>query len=31
MHWIAALVIGVMLGTLATIAFIRHYLKDMWR
>lgn len=30
MHWTAALIIGIMLGALATITIIRHYLKDMW-
>ena len=31
MHWTAALIIGIMVGVLATLLIIRHYLKDMWR
>lgn len=31
MHWTAVLIIGIMVGVLATLLIIRHYLKDMWR
>jgi hypothetical protein len=30
MHWAATLIIGIMMGVLATLLIIRHYLKDMW-